>query len=156
MGLLKEVANKNNAKIVRSLLTDDKDSGNEVAKFIYLSGESNYFDNFKNIKGKSFKTVQGKIQDSESFISSKDTRDKNQIGKINTHMHNLNITLRTLNQQINYFKTSGLYFVEFPNGGSKTKFLKELKQGLEKEFHIELEKKILKQKIAMWDFHIQI
>lgn len=137
--ILKEVSDGSHANIIRSLLTDGEDGGYEVVKFIYLSGESHYFDCFKNIKGKTFKDIDGKTTDSEYFISSKDTGNKNQIGRISTHMHNLDITLRTLNQQINYFKTSGLYYVEFPDGNIKEGFISDLKQSLEKEFDIQLE-----------------
>ncbi|MBD5134747.1 MAG: DUF1430 domain-containing protein [Lachnospiraceae bacterium] len=136
--ILKKTADRNNANTFRSLLKDGEDGGYEVVKFIYLSGESHYFNYFK-ITGKTFKTINGKMEDSEDFISSRDTENENQIGKISTHMHNLDITLRTLNQQMNYFKTSGLYYVEFLDENKKEKFIQELKQSLENEFSIELE-----------------
>ena len=136
--ILKKTADKNHVNIIRTLLTDGENGNYEVVKFIYLSQESNYFKNFK-VAGKDFEENDKRINDSEDYLSSKDTFDKHQIGKINMHMYRMTLTIRSLNQQGSYFKTSGLYFMELTNGGTKKQFLKDLKQNLEKYFHINLE-----------------
>lgn len=112
-GILKEAADRNHVNIIRTLLTEGANSGYEVVKFLYLSGESRYFD---------------------------------ALNITHHHMYHLDITLRPLEQQADYFKTSGLYYMELSDGGMKDRFLKELKQGLEEEFYITLDEQ---------DFHME-
>lgn len=88
-----EVIKKHNANIYYSKIGDD----DKKIKFIYLS-ELSYFNNFEIAQGRSLNLDE---MESDKFLSTEETRDKNQIGKISVFDGKQLFEIRTLKSIIN-------------------------------------------------------
>lgn len=141
--VLKNVALQMDTNIIRTKL-QVSDLGYEVVKYVLLSDESNYYDQFKVSNGKKLSIKESQDVNSDSFISSKSTGQYNQIGTIKSHMYQMSVSIKPLFQQFYYFKASGLYYAELPQNITKEEFLLTLQDNLEKEFGIILNSNVLK------------
>lgn len=136
--LLKEAARETNANLFRTLLIKKEDDSLEMTKFVLMTSESEYYAQFEIKDGENFNIENSQTETGTNYLSTKQTEDTDQIGQLATHIYDIDITIRTLNQQTDYFKESGLYYVELPDGCSKEEFLGLLKEKLENTFYVSL------------------
>ena len=127
--ILKETAMETKSNIVRSIFLDGEKKGSyEVTKYILLSGSSEYYNTFKlkNGVGMSVKDTQSMVVD--KFISTKETKAKEQVGIIKSYMMNMDVVVRPLYQQFSYYKADGLYYAELPDEMSQEKYFSVLQE----------------------------
>lgn len=137
--VLKDTAQETNTNLVRSLLVSREDGSLELLKFILLTTESGYMGHFPLKSGDWFSIEQTQDGQEQAFLSSQVTEKEEQQGILDSHIQEFDLTLRTLNQQADYFKESGLYYVELNDAVTKEAFIGVLKENLEQAFHIELD-----------------
>ena len=140
--VLVKTAEETNANIIRTILKDGTNGGYIVDKYILLTAESRYCDEFSMASGR-FLTIENSHSKDNIFVASYDSTEQNQLGVIQSHMIGIDVCIYPLFQEFSSFQASGLYYVELPDNCSEEDFRKTLSNNIEMEFGYALEEKEL-------------
>ncbi|HCC01155.1 MAG TPA: hypothetical protein DEP60_00480 [Ruminococcaceae bacterium] len=120
-----------------------KDGDIEVIKYVLLTGKSRYYQTFELKSGKALTPGETRNRNSKSFLSTQDSKEPEQIGKLYGHIYHVGLSIHPFYQTFSALKTSGRYSAELPAGLSKEAFLQSLRRNLIKEFNKEFPVKSL-------------
>ncbi|MCI1982631.1 MAG: hypothetical protein LKJ45_05655 [Oscillospiraceae bacterium] len=120
-----------------------KDGDIEVIKYVLLTGKSRYYQTFELKSGKALTPGETRNRNSKSFLSTQDSKEPEQIGKLYGHIYHVGLSIHPFYQTFSALKTSGRYSAELPAGLSKEAFLQSLRKNLIKEFNKEFPVKSL-------------
>lgn len=110
----------------------------EVVKYILLAGDSKYNQTFKLKSGTPLTLKESRSRDCKLFLSTQNSGDKEQTGKLRGHMYNVDVSVHPFYQMFSVLKGNGRYDAELPAGYSKEAFLKDLQKNLKKAFNKEI------------------
>ncbi|MCF8011991.1 MAG: DUF1430 domain-containing protein [Clostridiales bacterium] len=108
--LLCKTAKEYKVNIFRTNIHYNVDDQAEVLKYFLLTGDTRFFDTF-SLKSGRFLTVQD-TQQGNSFMSSVDTGDRNQIGTVREFGGNNLIKIKPLKTAYEHLSVGGQYYVE--------------------------------------------
>lgn len=122
--LLYQSAYEAGANIFRSNIHFQADGQMEILKYVLLTGKTSFFDRFRLAGGRWF-TADDSQQDN-FYISSKNTGDKNQIGRIKDFGGNNLISIKPLKRSYDQFPTEGVYYAETTDDAAFNAFLQHI------------------------------
>lgn len=108
--LLLEAANEADVNLFRGARYYRPDEQIEMIKYILLTNETSFFTHIKVDSGRIFHEEE--THDSQLFLSSIQTDNKNQVGKINYFDPKQIITIQSLQSSYDYLPVNGRYFAE--------------------------------------------
>ena len=120
--LLCEAANVYKVNIFRTNIHYNADDQEEMLKYVLLTGDTHFFDAFR-LKSGRFLTAKD-TQHGNSFISTVDTGDPNQIGIVMDFGGNNLITIKPLKTAYEHLPVDGQYYVEASDDKAFDSFLK--------------------------------
>jgi putative ABC transport system permease protein len=108
--LLRTAAKEANVNIFRAGRYYRPDQQVEMLKYIMLTGDTRFFDHVEITSGRTLQIEE--TQNSSKFISSFQTQERYQVGKIDFFDPNQLITIKSLETSYDYLPVHGRYFVE--------------------------------------------
>jgi putative ABC transport system permease protein len=120
--LLSEAANESRVNIFRTNIHYRADNRAEILKYVLLTGNTHFFDAFR-LKSGRLLTVKD-TQQGNSFLSTVNTGDHNQIGIVRDFGGNNLITIKPLKAAYEYVPVAGQYFVEASDNQTFDTFIK--------------------------------
>lgn len=135
--LLCEAANEFRVNIFRTNIHYKIDDQVEILKYVLLTGDTHFFDAFR-LKSGRFLTTKDTKQ-GNSFMSTVDTGDRNQIGTVRDFGGNNLITIKPLKTAYEHLPVYGRYFVEAPDEKTFNVFLKSFVAKVNKQYQKYLE-----------------
>lgn len=134
--ILVEAAKECKVNIFRPNINNKADDTVEILKYVLLTRNTSFFDHIK-IKNGSVLSVDD-TQDSDFFLTTKNTNDKNQIGIIKSFGGNHHITIKPLQNSYKSLPVEGRYFVEASDDKVFNFFLNSFADKLNK-YYVEYE-----------------
>ncbi|QKI82724.1 hypothetical protein [Kroppenstedtia eburnea] len=82
----------------------------EITKYLLLTGETNFYDHVELAEGRTLQAEE--TRDRRLFLSSTQTKNKNQVGRIDYFDPEQRITIQSLQASYDYLPVHGRYFAE--------------------------------------------
>lgn len=108
-----QAANQFQVNILRSNIHYQSDDQVEILKYVFLTGDTHFFDVFRLKSGRLLTPED--TQQANSFMCTTSTGDPTQIGVVKDFGGNNLITIKSLKNSYEQFPVDGPYFAEAPN-----------------------------------------
>lgn len=131
--VLIKTAEDTNSNIFRTVLRDGDNGGYVVEKYVLLTADSRYCNEFDITNGR-FLTPQESQSEDPIFVASYQSELLEQVGTIHSHMLGMDVVFYPLFQEFSTYQASGLYYAELPGNISEAAFLNALSKNIEAEF----------------------
>lgn len=130
--ILSKTARESSANIIRTSLSDGEREGSyEIVKYVLIqSDNSQYFRSFEMQSGSMLTTEDTTNVNYIGFVSTKATGEAEQVGKIQSHMLHMDVTVRPLSALFHYSKANGLYYVELAGNATIEDFQNALHENI--------------------------
>lgn len=129
--VLYDISNKLNVNFFRNNIIADKDGNLEIIKYVLFSSKTKFYKNI-SISGEK---ITSKNISKDTFLSSHESNNKNQIGIINDFGNNNTIVIEQLSSSYKKFSVGGIYYVELPYNLTFDEFVKEFTNSLNTKFN---------------------
>ena len=131
--ILSATADETSSNIIKTSLIDGDTTGSyELIKYVLIkSDNSPYIQSFSLRSGIGLSSNDTAELSSRKFISTKNTGNNNQIGKLDSFMLNTDVTVYPLSYLFDYVKANGLYYVELNNEITIDEFIITLQDNIE-------------------------
>lgn len=130
--ILLDVAKESHTNIFRTYVTYNKDSQAEILKYVLLTTETAYFEQFQLSSGNVLKPKD--TYEGNAFLSTVHTKESNQKGIIKDFGDNHRITIKSLQASYEHLPMAGRYVVEVVDDASYNAFLKLFSKKLNQHF----------------------
>ncbi|QKG84707.1 DUF1430 domain-containing protein [Kroppenstedtia pulmonis] len=119
--LLQKAATQTQVNLFRAGRHFRPDEKLEMIKYLLLTGETRFYDHIQLAKGRMLKAEE--TQNSKLFLSSIQTKNKNQVGRIHYFDPEQRVSIRPLEASYDYLPIHGRYFAEAKNNTQFQRFL---------------------------------
>ncbi len=131
--ILQEVANESRVNLFRTNIHYKEDDRAEILKYILLTDNTHFFDVFRLKSGRLLTAKD--TQQGNSFLSTVDTGDHNQVGIVRDFGANNLITIKPLKAAYESLPVDGQYFVESAGNRAYDTFFKSFVAKVNERFH---------------------
>ncbi|MBV7320125.1 MULTISPECIES: bacteriocin-associated integral membrane family protein [Bacillus] len=120
------------ANIFRPAINFSTNDKVEISKYVLLTQQTDYFNGIELSKGKFLSKLD--TQSKNFYISTRDSKDKNQIGQIEKFGITSEITIKPLKKSFDYLPVNGTYYAETKGKYSFEDFLKGFVNDINEKF----------------------